>query len=192
MIRSNLAVLLAERGLKISKVSADTGITRVTLTALVNNSNQGIQFDTLDKLCVYLKVTPKEFFSFVPFSLQMEIKNSYIANEFDGEVYEGFDIQIDLPSLAGNFSVEVHGKTYEDETEFADRKLIGLDLVVRYEDDDFFYHEFVVHDFQQIPISFKPDIEKKIANLIISSINTSNAEISDNLKVNVSWSCKLF
>ena len=62
MIVCNLAVLLAERGLKITKVSKDTGLSRTTLTALYYNRGQGIQLDTMDTLCNYLKITPNELF----------------------------------------------------------------------------------------------------------------------------------
>lgn len=66
MIRCNLAVLLAERNLKISKVSEDTGISRTTLTALGANYSKGIQFETLNTLCAYLKTTPEKLISFCP------------------------------------------------------------------------------------------------------------------------------
>lgn len=66
MIRCNLSVLLAERGLKISKVAADTGISRTTLTALSSNSNQGIQMSTLNTLCLYLGIEPNQLLSFAP------------------------------------------------------------------------------------------------------------------------------
>lgn len=69
MIKCNLPVLLAERGLKITKLSNDTGISRTTLTSLSNNYSQGIQFDTLNKICNYLKITPGELFLYVPFEI---------------------------------------------------------------------------------------------------------------------------
>jgi len=71
MVRSNLAVLLAERNLKISKVSADTGISRTTLTALTSNYSKGIQFDTLNALCMYLKTQPEQLISFVPVDFRL-------------------------------------------------------------------------------------------------------------------------
>ena len=71
MIRCNLAVLLAERNLKISKVSTDTGISRTTLTSLANNYSQGIQFDTLNTLCLYLRVTPEQLISYVPIDIKV-------------------------------------------------------------------------------------------------------------------------
>lgn len=72
MILCNLAVILAERKLKISKVAADTGISRTTLTALYHGSGKGVQFDTANMLCIYLGVTVGELFATVPFDLFVE------------------------------------------------------------------------------------------------------------------------
>lgn len=72
MIRSNLAVLLAERKLKITKVSMETGISRTTLTALCNNTSQGVLLDTVDVLCSYLKVSPSELISHIPVYLAVD------------------------------------------------------------------------------------------------------------------------
>ena len=73
MLIPNLAVLLAERRLTISKVSQDTGISRTTLTALAGRSARGAQFDTLDALCQYLKIAPDALFIYLPFDLSMEV-----------------------------------------------------------------------------------------------------------------------
>lgn len=70
MIRCNLSVLLAERNLKITNVSRDTGISRTTLTALANNSGHGIQFETFNTLCTYLNVKPSQLFNFIPFDIE--------------------------------------------------------------------------------------------------------------------------
>lgn len=78
MIKCNLPVLLAERGLKITKLSNDTGISRTTLTSLSNNYSQGIQFDTLNKICNYLKITPGELFLYVPFEINFNFEYSDI------------------------------------------------------------------------------------------------------------------
>lgn len=66
MIRSNLAVLLAERGRTITSVSKATGISRTTLTALEKNRASGIQFDTINRLCGYLHVRPSDIISYIP------------------------------------------------------------------------------------------------------------------------------
>lgn len=69
MIRFNLSVLLAERNLKITKVSKDTGISRTTLTSLASNNSKGIQFDTINTLCKYLSINPEDLFSYIPFDI---------------------------------------------------------------------------------------------------------------------------
>lgn len=72
MVDSNLAVLLAERNLKITKVSRDTGISRTTLTALCYDHSGGIKFDTLNTLCKYLGITPAEFFSYSQYDYEIQ------------------------------------------------------------------------------------------------------------------------
>ena len=91
MLKCNLAVLLAERKLKISKVSKDTGISRTTLTSLANNYSQGIQLDTLNTLCSYLRITPAEFFCYAPFNFKVELEqtgtNTFNVNiNFNSEI----------------------------------------------------------------------------------------------------------
>lgn len=81
MIDCNLAVLLAERNLKITQVSKDTGISRTTLTSLSSDFSGGIKFDTLNTLCNYLRVTPDRFFSYIPYDYSVNC--SYI----DGNMY---------------------------------------------------------------------------------------------------------
>lgn len=69
MIISNLQVLLAERNLRITRVSNDTGISRTTLTAMTQNTFKGIQRDTMDKLSIYLNVDPGKLFDFAPITV---------------------------------------------------------------------------------------------------------------------------
>jgi DNA-binding Xre family transcriptional regulator len=60
-IRSNLAYLRAIRG-KVSQsiVSGATGIAQKTLSALETGVSQGIEFNTLIKLCTFFKCTPND------------------------------------------------------------------------------------------------------------------------------------
>jgi putative transcriptional regulator len=55
MIKCNLSRLLGERKLKISDVARDTGINRGTITRLYQETAIRVDFDVLEKLCVYLK-----------------------------------------------------------------------------------------------------------------------------------------
>ncbi|MDM8204978.1 helix-turn-helix transcriptional regulator [Ligilactobacillus salivarius] len=73
MIRYNLNKLLGERNLKISKVFVDTGISRSTLTKIVNNQSSMVQTETIDKLCQYLKVDVKDFFEYIPLDVKINV-----------------------------------------------------------------------------------------------------------------------
>lgn len=54
IINNKFSVLLAERLLKISEVSKETGISRTTLTNLYYRRTDKISFEVLNKLCKYL------------------------------------------------------------------------------------------------------------------------------------------
>ena len=69
MLKNNLKILMAERNLKATRVSLETGISRSTISSLVNNNSKMIQNETLNTLCTYLKVTPNDFFSFTDWDL---------------------------------------------------------------------------------------------------------------------------
>lgn len=73
MILCNLNVLLAKRQLKISRVYNDTGISRSTLTALASGEPKGIQFDTINTLCKYLKITPSDLFLYSPIDINITL-----------------------------------------------------------------------------------------------------------------------
>ena len=56
MIISNLAVLLAERKLKVADLVRSTGINKSTLHKLYNDESVRIGFDTIDQICIPLDV----------------------------------------------------------------------------------------------------------------------------------------
>lgn len=70
MIKNRMAVLLAERGLKVTQVAHDTGISRNSITSLVQNDSEMIRLETINILCKYLRVTPNEFFEYIPLDLE--------------------------------------------------------------------------------------------------------------------------
>ena len=53
---SNLAVLLAERKLKVADLVRSTGINKSTLHKLYNDESVRIDFETIDKICIALDV----------------------------------------------------------------------------------------------------------------------------------------
>ena len=56
MIISNLAVLLAERKMKVADLVRSTGINKSTLHKLYNDESVRIDFETIDKICLALDV----------------------------------------------------------------------------------------------------------------------------------------
>lgn len=97
MIKSNLAVLMAERGLKIADVYNDTGISKTTLMALSENKGKGIQFETIDKLCNYLNISPKDFFVYSPFLVEyIENENGLFLKLISGEKINNFYFNFDV------------------------------------------------------------------------------------------------
>ena len=56
MIISNLAVLLAERKMKVADLVRSTRINKSTLHKLYNDESVRIDFETIDKICLALDV----------------------------------------------------------------------------------------------------------------------------------------
>lgn len=75
MITNNLNVLLAERNITVSDLSKIIpDLSRNTLTSIKNGNSKMYQLDTINKLCEYLKITPNDLFTYVPFDLKPEVK----------------------------------------------------------------------------------------------------------------------
>lgn len=81
MIIFRLKEVLAEKGYSITSFSQKSGISRPTLSALVNNESKGIQFDTLDTICKTLYIPINKLITHIPFSFDAELLN------FDEELY---------------------------------------------------------------------------------------------------------
>jgi len=56
MIKSNLAVLLAERKMRVADLVKETGINKSTLYKLYNDESVRINFETIDKICLALNI----------------------------------------------------------------------------------------------------------------------------------------
>lgn len=63
MISQKLRVVLAERSIKASQLSIDTGIAKSTLTKITSGRSKSIQFETIDTICKYLKIEPRDLFT---------------------------------------------------------------------------------------------------------------------------------
>lgn len=65
-IKVNLAVLLAERGIKSKDLAEYIGITEANLSLLRQGKVKGMRFDTLEAICAYLDCTPGDLLKYVP------------------------------------------------------------------------------------------------------------------------------
>ncbi len=170
MVRCNLALLLTERNLKITKVSADTGISRTTLTTLTNNYGQGIQFGTLNTLCNYLNVTPDKFFLYVPFDI---IINNVTLNE------ETLLIDCFLFDMFKEIPFRLKG-IIEPVGIFSNNALFSLAISLFYDHDygDDSSNRSVIEKFGSLPLPFFKDLEQNILsksmNFITEKYGSSN------------------
>lgn len=69
MVVCNLRTLAAERELSLSRIAVEAGISRTTLSGLVNHRWKGIQADTISNLCAYLGITAGDLLSVYPFDI---------------------------------------------------------------------------------------------------------------------------
>ncbi|MDB5053923.1 MAG: helix-turn-helix protein [Bacilli bacterium] len=109
MIKCNLAVLMAERKMSIQDVADKTGLSRTTISALVNENGKGIQFDTMDDLCELLKVTPGDLFSFASIKTDFSI----YAGEFNDEKVYG-DEEGNAIEIVRSYDLTIHTKVKSD------------------------------------------------------------------------------
>lgn len=65
-IKVNLAVLLAERGVKSKDLAEHIGITEANLSLLKQGKVKGIRFDTLEAICRYLECEPGDLLRYLP------------------------------------------------------------------------------------------------------------------------------
>ncbi|WP_375598446.1 helix-turn-helix domain-containing protein [Devosia sp. Naph2] len=65
-IKVNLAVVLAQRGVKSKDLAQVIGITEANLSLLKQGKVKGIRFETLEAICQCLDCQPGDLLSFEP------------------------------------------------------------------------------------------------------------------------------
>ncbi|MGM7683192.1 helix-turn-helix domain-containing protein [Cytobacillus sp. Hm23] len=105
MIKSNLAVLMAQRGLNITALSNETGITRNTISALYNNQAKGVQFETLTKLCDFFDVDVSEILTKIKVRISFENVSMIADNDYHVET----TISIQSTEATGTIVVHTNG-----------------------------------------------------------------------------------
>ncbi|MCD3218541.1 helix-turn-helix transcriptional regulator [Mammaliicoccus sciuri] len=93
MIKFKLKEIMEKRFLKISDLHKSTGISRNSLSLLINGKSQGIQFDTLEKITRALNIEIEELFekSFNEVKIEIDrlvnvsVKETYQTGTWDKE-----------------------------------------------------------------------------------------------------------
>ena len=65
-IKVNLAVVLAQRGVKSKDLAQAIGITEANLSLLKQGKVKGIRFETLEAICRYLQCQPGDLLEWTP------------------------------------------------------------------------------------------------------------------------------
>lgn len=72
MVRVNIYLAMAKRGIRtVDQVHQGTGISRTTLSHLINEKATGIQFRTLDSLCSFFQCGIDELIERIPSTEQV-------------------------------------------------------------------------------------------------------------------------
>lgn len=163
MIKSNLAVLLAERGMRISKVAEQTGISRTTLTALSYNHCVGVQFDTINALCHCLGVSPGDLISFFPADFKLSECHAWLDD--DAADRGAGEIAIDFTGAQGKLHAALF---FEFEYTATAGTLEAANVKVEFADD--FHNEPAAAFVRTIPALFVQSIKANISDTIEEEI----------------------
>ena len=180
MIKTNLAVLMAERGLKISDVYEATGISKTTLMAISDNTGKEIQHETMDKLCYFFNITPEQFFIYSPYNFNFHVLNN------DDNVVHLNDIAITVSKSSGlksyTFSPNVitsMGEQFNVTKEDADF-IINYKLFMSIDDFDDEKLKKNKKEFYSIydglPTVLKSDINNKFLTLVMENLADINGQ----------------
>lgn len=173
MLRNNLSVLLAERQLRISKVSNDTGISRTTLTSLTTNNSKMVQLETINKLCQSLNVSVAQFFEYVPFDFDYTFDQGEIDSSSDYKHGEPlcFNSSLFINVSENNNhidTIELQGYTehygYNNDT-----LLVGVGL--RLSDNEQLKRLQLF--LERLSVAFIEDIKKDIESVIVDTLKNS-------------------
>ncbi|EMJ4525265.1 TPA: helix-turn-helix domain-containing protein [Staphylococcus aureus] len=104
MIRNRLAEILFEREIKIVRIAKETGISRNTITNTASNNSEMLQMNTINKICSYLKITPCDFFDYIPIDIDfsfyenssIDIVNDWKSDDLERRVIFDIDLLLDI------------------------------------------------------------------------------------------------
>lgn len=180
MIRNNLAILMAQRGVKNSTLSAKTGISKNTISATSSNDGKMIQLETINKICQVLGVTPCDFFSYLPYDISIKVvpdevilKSEIVGHDEIGlPVYNlfvsGLTFNVLMTKALNNSSENYLLQGRLDKPANIDQNDVP-DFVIDYDEE---YKTFL-ELWKTIPTEFQTDIEAALKNEVIKELGTA-------------------
>lgn len=179
MLRVNLNMLLAERSLTASRLAKDTGISKTTLSSLVNNTGKGIQYDTIDNICNYLNITPDDFFDYVPFEYSL----SYYLDDLTVDIkrFDFYEVTISGIDCTFDFFIDIKGKKEKRTFELQgvlDDTSINLEFIESKE-----FEKFTQYFYNVIPeghkLMFNNEVKTKILDNLKNDLATEVESLDD-------------
>lgn len=176
MIANKLNVLLAERQLTIKEVVDGTDLSRNTISNIINkNMTNSINLKTLNSLCMFLDIEPKDFFVYSPYDIYVY---SPIEEGLHGMEKVFLEVIISHKMEKRKLKIEVDTKHLGNDItkipRFANISLINinegkssLDILKNGKESDL---DTLVHTINSLDIMFKRTIERKIEEEIKHSI----------------------
>lgn len=199
MLANRLKILLAERDLSIKDVVNATGLTRPSVSNMVNNPFANISTENVDKLCNFLEVKPSKFYDYIPwrfyFTLHLGTMSVDDLYQKKGEAKSG---EIEIAYISGHIQRKtVLNFITHIKADYAD-PVDKYDLYMQlnaFDGDDSF-----TEIFQSMSPFFKHYIQQKIveaAKKVIALkdknhefdklISESNGELDDKLDISVNY-----
>ena len=119
MIISTIATLVYPVNVRANRLAVETGIAPSTLTRINNNRSSQIDYETLNSICNFFKITPNDFFDYSPFDFEVVLSTKEEIKASD-ELTIFIQVQ-KFNSYIGTFEFTGKYKNSEDyvPTEFA-------------------------------------------------------------------------
>lgn len=175
LIINKLALILAQKRIKITQVAKDTGLSRTTLTTLSQNKSKRIDNETLNSLCNYLRISPNTFFEYTPLDFEIESSIDNITSKIDP--VDGIEEKngiVNLDLLIKNFGKKVDALHYKGIITFYIEKQEVLSGKVLFENETTIQNNKnkYLQDLNEImKDSFLvPEIKEKIDYVVLQSI----------------------
>lgn len=195
MIKFNLGEIMEKRNLTIQDVYEKTGVSRNTISQMINKEPKGIQFDTLDKIVSNLNVSVDQLIKYIPNNkvpfyiedVSSDHRTMAHMQNVDGDSYADtlekfFNLKLVLNSSQGESSMifPVKAVANVEVSEEAKEYITKVDIYIN--TNNMFY--IFLEKFHS---NLLEDIEEEIANLINSSL-TENIDTNifdiENIEVN--------